>query len=53
MRYLALLLLAGCVHGTPYEPQVCPYATVYVQVDTASRTLVTDSIVYRPECPQP
>ena len=50
MRYLALLLLAGCVNGTPYGPTApCPNVIVYVSF-ADSVTLVTDSINYPLDC---
>ena len=49
MRWLALVLLAGCVDGVPYSPtEPCPVVIVYVSID--HRELVTDSIDYTPEC---
>lgn len=41
-----VLVLAGCVDGTPYAP--CPNVVVYMSVSDS--VLVTDSINHRPEC---
>ena len=51
MRWLVLCLaLAGCVHGTPFDPnaEVCPNVVVYVSFEDPV-TMSTDSIIY-PQC---
>jgi len=44
-----VLLLAGCVHGTPFDPEdVCYDVTIGVHFETKgdSTVVVTDSIRY-------
>ena len=51
MKWLVLILLAGCVDGVPYSPtEPCPVAVVYITLDKHHEVLVTDSIDYTPEC---
>lgn len=45
-----VLLLAGCVSGTPFDPNAepCPIAIVYASVH--HDYIATDSVDYTPEC---